>query len=213
MNKSKWLLYLSMVSFAGTLLLYPRFPEMIPTHWGLDGEVDRYNGRYTALIMAALPIGLYFLMTIIPSIDPRRDNYFKHTKAYGMIKQGTILFIILLVWLTNLYSLGWETDISKIVIIGVGVLFMIIGNYLTQIKHNYFVGIRTPWTLANETVWKKTHRVGGMLFVIFGIMMVASSFLPHVISAVVVGISVFVIVIGLFGYSYVIFRKIEDHKN
>jgi len=210
MNKSKWLLYLSIVSFVGTLLIYPRFPEMIPTHWGIDGEVDRYNGRYMALLMAALPIGLYYMMTIIPSIDPRRDNYFKHTKAYGMIKQGTILFIILLVWITNLYSLGWETDISKIVIIGVGVLFMIIGNYLTQIKHNYFVGIRTPWTLANETVWKKTHRVGGMLFVIFGILMVASSFLSHIISAAVVGISVFVIVIGLFGYSYLIFRKIEQ---
>lgn len=210
MNKSKWLLYLSIVSFVGTLVIYPRLPDMIPTHWGIDGEVDRYNGRYMALLMAALPIGLYYMMTIIPSIDPRRDNYFKHTKAYGMIKQGTILFIILLVWITNLYSLGWETDISKIVIIGVGVLFMIIGNYLTQIKHNYFVGIRTPWTLANETVWKKTHRVGGMLFVIFGILMVASSFLSHIISAAVVGISVFVIVIGLFGYSYLIFRKIEQ---
>ncbi len=210
MNKSKWLLYLSIVSFVGTLVIYPRLPDMIPTHWGIDGEVDRYNGRYMALLMAALPIGLYYMMTIIPSIDPRRDNYFKHTKAYGMIKQGTIIFIILLVWITNLYSLGWETDISKIVIIGVGVLFMIIGNYLTQIKHNYFVGIRTPWTLANETVWKKTHRVGGMLFVIFGILMVASSFLSHIISAAVVGISVFVIVIGLFGYSYLIFRKIEQ---
>lgn len=209
MMKNKWLWGLSILSFIGTLGIYNLLPETIPTHWNIQGEVDRYSGRYMALILAALPVVLYYFMILIPKIDPRRDNYARHARAYSMIKQGTILFLILMVWLTNLYSLGWETDISKIVIIGVGVLFALIGNYLTQIKHNYFVGIRTPWTLASETVWKKTHRLGGILFVIFGIMMIASAFVSNVFSAVVIGFAVVVIVIGLFGYSYWLFRKIE----
>ncbi|MBN2259013.1 MAG: SdpI family protein [Clostridiales bacterium] len=207
MKQNKWILYLSLISFAATIVVYRLLPDQIPIHWNASGEIDNYGKRYFSLIMGALPIALYYMMIIIPKIDPRRDNYFKHTKAYAMIQMAIILFFIGIHWVTTAVALGYEMDVSRYIIIGVGLLFLIIGKYMPQLKHNYFVGIKTPWTLASEVVWKKTHQVGGSLFILFGILMVISAFIKGIFIVFVIITSVIVMVFGLFGYSYIIYCK------
>lgn len=207
MKNKKWLLYLGIISFVGTAIVYNRLPDQIPMHWNIKGEVDNYGGRYSALLLGALPIALYYLMLIIPRIDPRRDNYLKHGKAYDAVKMAIILFFIAVHWLTIASSLGADIDISKIVPIGVGIMFIVIGNVMSQIRHNYFLGIRTPWTLANEVVWKKTHRLGGILFVVMGIIFIIAGLLNNPLVSIVSFSFMMIIVIWIFVYSYLVFKK------
>ena len=207
MNNKKWLLYLGIISFIATVIIYSRLPDQIPIHWNVKGEVDNYGGRYSALILGALPVVLYYLMIIIPRIDPRRDNYLKHGKAYAAVKMAIILFFIAVHWITIASSLGADINISKIIPIGVGIIFIVIGNVMSQIRHNYFFGIRTPWTLANEVVWKKTHRMGGILFVVMGTLFIIAGLLNNPLVSIVSFSSVMIMVIWLFVYSYLVFKK------
>jgi uncharacterized membrane protein len=182
MKKNKWLLLIGLGSFLLTLLIYPNLPEQVPIHWSSTGKVDSYGTKYFTLLLGAMPVGLYYMMLYLPRIDPRRENYAKHSGAYQMIQSSIIIFFTIVHWIAIAIALGFELNIGRLVSIGIGILFIIIGNYMSQIRHNYFVGIKTPWTLANEVVWRKTHRVGGVVFVIAGLMMSISSFLPEFFS-------------------------------
>lgn len=208
MKKNNWLLILGLLSFGITLLVYPNLPSQVPLHWNTAGEVDSYGTKMVSLLMGALPVGLYFMMVYLPRIDPKRENYAKHQGAYWMMQSAIILLFIALHWVTIAIAMGYDLNVSRLVTIGIGVLFMIIGNYMTQLRHNYFVGIKTPWTLANEEVWRKTHRVGGVVFVLTGILMGISTFLPKVLRGPLLVFIIFALVGGLFGYSYLIYRKI-----
>lgn len=196
------------LSIAGTAYLYDQLPEQIPVHWGIDGQIDRYGDRSFAFLTATLPLLLYGLFLIIPKIDPRKDSYDKHEKAYTMIASSTMVLIIGIHWTTMAFSLGFSINIPFVIKLSIGLLFILIGNYLPQVKHNYTLGIRTPWTLASEIVWNKTHRAGGYAFVILGLIWCGLAFVnqPWVFFICLGAIISFVILIFL--YSYLLFRKI-----
>ncbi|MDI3534505.1 MAG: hypothetical protein PWQ82_870 [Thermosediminibacterales bacterium] len=203
MKPNKILILLIMLSILGTFFVFNDLPDRIPTHWNLKGEVDSYSGKSFAFFTAFLPLILYILSLYLPKIDPKRQSYLKHKKAYEIVIMFILLFLIMIHWATILFSLGYNLDISTVVRWGVGLLFIVIGNYMGQIRHNYFFGIKLPWTLANETVWRKTHRVGGFGFIVVGLIFILTS-------SIISFISLIVLVIGLGVYSYIEFKKLES---
>lgn len=206
-----WIILLAIASFAGTLLVYPMLPTTIATHWGFNGQVDGTGSRSVQLYIAALPLAMYILLVLIPRIDPRRENYTLHNKAYTIFEAVMVLFLVGLNWATIAYNLGVPVDIHKAVVIPMGILFIVIGNYMGQIRHNYFFGIRTPWTLANEEVWRKTHRLGGYLFTASGLLIVASAFLSGTYSFIITMGAVFLTTIVSVAYSYYVFMDLKKN--
>jgi len=135
------------------------------------------------------------------------DSYLKHGKAYDVVKMVVILLLIAVHWITIVMILGADIDVFRIISIGIGLMFVVIGNVMSQIRHNYTLGIRTPWTLANEVVWKKTHRLGGILFVVVGTLLIIAGLLNNSMMSIVSFLSVVVMVIYLFIYSYLEYKK------
>ncbi len=190
-------------------MLYNYLPEQVPIHWNIQGEVDNYGGRFMgAFGLPLMTLVLYLMMVFVPRIDPKRSNYTKFTGAYNAFVAAFVIFMLSMQAAILLFTFGYNIDIGVVVQIGVGLLFLVLGNYLTRVRHNYFFGIRTPWTLANETVWRKTHRFGGMLFVIAGILIIVSVVTwPELRFFVTIAGAIGVSIISMV-YSYLLFRKL-----
>lgn len=212
MKKNNMVIILSLLSLIGTFIIYNQLPEQIPMHWNIRGEVDRYDPKYMVLIIGALPLALAILKKVLPHIDPRKDNYKKHGPAYSKIVFFTTLFLILVNWSVIAISLGVAVNISLIVPLGVGVLFIIMGNYMPQFRHNYFVGIKTPWTLADEDNWKKTHYVGGYIFMIDGLLFIISGLIKSQIAITALLVITLISTGFLYVYSYMIYAKSQKLK-
>lgn len=214
-SKSEILLTISIfLSIIGTILIYTKLPDQIPTHWGIDGTVDNYSSKGFIYFTALLPVILYIIMKFIPKIDPRRESYKKHGNAYKITILGAITFLIGIHWMTIGYSLGYTIDITKYVMISLGILFILMGNFMPQIRFNYFFGIRTPWTLASEIVWRKTHMLGGYLYFVNGAIFIISSLFNNSMSFYISMGSIILTSLFLLLYSYGIYRReITETKN
>lgn len=156
---------------AAAVILYPLLPERVPVHWNWRGEVDRYGSRFEGAFTAPLlALGIYALMLVAPLIDPRRENYARFAGAYRLLRWVFVLFMagIYVVWMAA--ALGYRVDIGFAVKTALGLLFIAIGNVLGQVRFNYFVGVRTPWTLADEAVWRRTHRLAAKVWVLGGLV-------------------------------------------
>ncbi|MDQ3674785.1 MAG: SdpI family protein [Gemmatimonadota bacterium] len=189
-------------------VVYPELPERMPTHWSLGGEVDGWSPRAWGAWMTPVMIGfLWALMRWLPSIDPRGGNYAKFGAAFEGIMIAVMLCMLVLHGVMLRAALGYPVAMERIVPVGVGILFIVIGNLLPRARPNWFVGIRTPWTLSSDRVWEKTHRVGGRLFVVGGILISLSTFLdPGWTRAVLISV-VSACAFGAVVYSYVEWRK------
>ncbi len=191
------------------VIAYPHLPEKVPTHWNFQGQVDGWGSpEQGAFLFPALILVLYVFFIVIPKIDPKRKSYTMMGKAYGAMVIGT-LFVLTAFYLVTLgAALGYPLNIPALIQFGAGALFIIIGNYMGKFKHNYFVGVRTPWTLANEEVWRKTHRLAGPLWVLGGLVLIVMSFLPPgILLKIFFGVLAVIVVIPA-AYSYLEFRKI-----
>ena len=122
------------------------------------------------MLLPIIGAGTIALLAVIPRIDPKRINIERSGKAYGMTMIGVIVFLTFLYITTTLQTLGYAVSLNRILPIGMGIMFMIIGNYMGKVRQNYMFGIRTPWTIASELSWNKTHRMGGWLFFGFGLL-------------------------------------------
>ena len=187
--------------------------SQIPMHWNAAGEVDRWGNKLEGLFMLpAITAGLIALLAIVPRIDPRRSNLAQSQKAYGAVWIGTILLMAAIHAATLASAFGRDVDITLIVPFAMGLLFMVIGNYMGKIRSNFHFGIRTPWTLSSELAWNKTHRLGGRLFMLFGFLMVLSGFigqsggwrLPFLLG----GVTLTAII--PIGYSYFVWKSDPD---
>ncbi|MBE3584372.1 MAG: SdpI family protein [Limnochordaceae bacterium] len=158
-------------SVAAGLWAYPRLPERVPIHWDLQGRPNGWGSPFTAALgIPLLSIGIYLLMLVTPLIDPKRANYARFTGFYRGLRWGLVGVLTATYAAALAYGLGHPVDIGLFAALAVGLLWIYIGNSLGRVRYNYFVGIRTPWTLADETVWQRTHRVGGRLFVLTGLL-------------------------------------------
>ena len=155
-NKTEWAIWgVCALSFAVTLALLPLLPARIPVHWNVDGQIDSWAARPGAFFGPAMGLGLSLLMKFLPYIDPRRRSYEKFGRAYDAFRLALALFVLILQGVT-LYAAFYPDglDVSRIIAACVGALLCVAGNYMPKFRHNYFCGIRTPWTLASETCWR-----------------------------------------------------------
>lgn len=209
MKKNVYAYILIGTAFLIAFIALPYLPDQIPTHWGINGQPDDWSSKYFgALLAPVLMIFIYGIMNITPKIDPKKTNYPKFQKNYIGFKNVLITFFLGIHIVTILYGLGYEFSIDKFIMIGVGLLFIYMGNMLPTVKPNYFFGIKTPWTLNNEEVWKKTHRVGGKLFFIGGLLIVLTVFFEGILAFIILISIVIIVTIVTTVYSYLVSKNI-----
>jgi uncharacterized membrane protein len=214
MKKYGWSYFLIALSVLIGVFAYPYLPDQMPMHWNIHGEVDGYwDKQYAAFFPPLLMIVLMALFIFMPRIDPKKENYKKFSGSYTIFITIMNVFFLLLQSMTISYGLGVNIDISLVVNLGIGLLFIVLGNYLPRIKHNYFIGVRTPWTLANEKTWRKTHQLSGKLFVMAGILLVAISFLPGIYKFTGMLVVVLSTVLIATIASYVFFNRYKNVDN
>ena len=150
---------LIIVAFIVGLLLYPDLPERMPSHWNAQGEVDAWSSKnFSVFFFPGLTLGFYLLMTFIPLIDPLRKNYARFRMTYFWFRTIFVVFFVSLYFYTLWVSLGSELNINYFILPAMSALFILIGMFLPKIRKNYFVGIRTPWTIHSEEIWDKRHQ-------------------------------------------------------
>ncbi|MDN5347954.1 MAG: hypothetical protein PWP65_1518 [Clostridia bacterium] len=196
--------------FAAGIALYPHLPELVPAHWNLRGEVDNYFNRFWgAFALPLLAAGIYLAMLFAPYIDPKRENYPRFAFAYRVVRLGLVLFLAVLYATVLAVAMGGPADlVNRVTPLAMGALFILIGNYLPQARFNYFFGVRTPWTLANEEVWRRTHRFSGYAFILAGLMFITAAFLPPPVNFVVGIAGPLAATVASIAYSYVAFRRV-----
>lgn len=208
---SKKLFYgIFILNAISSLFFISILPDQIPTRWNLMGEISNYGSKYLIILFASLPLLVYVLMELLPKIDPNKESYSKHSKAYFTVKTTTAVFLMAIYYITLFASLGYELRVDIFVKLGIGILFIIIGNVLSQARRNYFFGIKTPWTLSNDKVWKKTHRVGAYAFVLLGALFVVTAFFTGIISMVLLMIGFIIAIAYPIIYSYLEYKKMNQ---
>ena len=190
------------------IIVYPTLPEQVPTHWNAAGEIDGYGSRFVgAFMLPLLTLGIFLLLLVTPKIDPRRENYSKFSGVYQIIKAFLVLFMVLVYGITLSAAYGHDVNVGLFVKFALGILFVTLGNYFGKIRHNYFVGIKTPWTLANEDVWNKTHRLAGPLWVVAGLIAMIVAFIDHPVTFwIFMGALMIASLIPTI-YSYMLYQK------
>lgn len=168
----------SILPFALVALAWPYLPERVPTHWGLDGQVNGWSSPATLWLLCAISPLLSLGMQFLPRLDPKKENYEKFQSRYDFF--GPLVPVILLVCIAVTLSESlWpgRINVGRTIGLMIGVLFLIIGNLMGKIKTNWFMGIRTPWALSDPDVWNKTQRLGGWVFFLSGLSAVILSLL------------------------------------
>ena len=160
-----------LLAFVAGALVYPRLPEMVASHWNEFGEVDGYMPRLWGVFLVPLimvAMGLLFL--VIPAIDPLKHNIAMFRPQYDRFVVLMLLFMLAVHIFTLLWNMGLKISINRFMPVAMGLVFFFVGDLIRNAKRNFFVGIRTPWTLSNDVVWEKTHRLGAVLFQASGVV-------------------------------------------
>lgn len=198
-----------LLAWVASLLALPWAPARVPSHWNAAGQIDQTLPRLPGLFLLPLVITLLAgMFLLLPRIDPLRRNYAAFSPAYALLRLGMILFLSLLHLAILAIMIGWSFNLVRLITVLYGVLFIVVGNVLGKLRPNWFVGIRTPWTLMSPDVWTATHRVVGRLQVVLGLIVLFAglalpqrTYLPAILSSVVSLSAV------AFGYSYWAWRS------
>ncbi len=191
------------------LVVFSRLPERVPVHWGLSGQPNGWGPAWmNAVLLPAVACGTYALLLFLPLIDPSRRNYALFGDTLRFLRGVMVAFFVGVHVLVVLASFGEKVDIGLAMRIGVPLLLVAIGNRFGRLRHNFFFGIRVPWTLANEEVWNRTHRMAGRLWVVGGFLLVPAAFLPVVSGMTLLAAGLLILPIVPIVYSAVIFRKL-----
>ena len=179
--RSRWFgLVIAALAVAMSIWAYPQLPPTVATHGSLNGTPDGYSSRLWALVIIPLMlVVMTVIFNVLPKIDPRHENYTKFLSSYWLIANAVIVFLLVSHGLIIAAGLGFSIKIDRLMPLGIGLLFVFLGNFLTRVEPNWFVGIRTPWTLSSDTVWRRTHRTGGWVFVIGGLVLASTALLPR----------------------------------
>ncbi|MEI7831385.1 MAG: SdpI family protein [Prolixibacteraceae bacterium] len=179
-------------------------PESIPIHFDLKGNPNGYGSRWTYVVM---PVGLYFLMLVLPKIDPRKANYDVFEGSYYKLRLILGIFFGMITLSVIWGIVNNSSSIQKFMPLFMFFLFMLIGNYLGNIRPNYFVGIKVPWTLNNDEVWTRTHKMAGKLWFWGSLVGMALYFVVDKMEFVFIPLLVILVVVPIV-YSYVIYKKL-----
>ena len=185
--------------------------EEIPFHWDASGNVDGYASKPVALLFVPLlTLGLVVLLSVLPRLDPRRAHIRASAAAYVVIGSAIVILMLVVHAAIVFTALGAQTDPTLAIAVGIGLLFVVIGSQLGRTQSNWFLGVRTPWTLESERSWQRTHTLAGRLFIVLGIGTVLLALVAPQLSIWWLVAGVVLLVAVTFSYSYVVWRDDPD---
>jgi uncharacterized membrane protein len=188
---------------------YPSLPERVPTHWDLAGNANGYSSPLFAVtLMPAILIFAWLLMLVLPPISPRGFRLEQSASAFYICVLAVLALLLVMHFILLRAEITGSAPSLTLLFASIGVLVAVIGNFLGRLKKNFWIGVRTPWTLASDEVWQRTNRLAGRLLIVGGIAIVIASFFGLAVIPVLIavfGIAAFVSIL----YSYVIYNRIE----
>lgn len=210
LKKEWYVVVLLILPFIVSMYFWDHLPEIVPTHFNAKGEADGWGPKWiNAYLFPLIAVIIYLLILLLPLIDPKKKIQ-NNQKSISRIRVFTSLFMVGIYGVIMAKTLGYSINIGTYITAGVGLLILILGNYMNSIKPNYFVGVRTPWTLESPEVWKSTHRFTSKLWTISGAGMIVLGFIPFFNESPFFIITyVLIIAIPPVAYSYILFNKLE----
>lgn len=187
--------------------VYDQLPEPTPRHRNFQGQVDWYWTKMgVVLSIPLIVLAMIVLFRFLPKIDPRKANYEKFGKSWEII-QCTIIGFMAYIHIVSLFViLNPSYSINSFMLFGLGAMFVLMWNYMGKIKHNFFVGIKTPRTITNEEIWNKTHRLSWWLWVIAWLTLLAEAFILKYIAILFIIVMIIAVLVPIV-YSYWLFKK------
>lgn len=195
------------LQFIAAAVLFFYLPGKIPIHWNVSGVVDGFAGRAFIFLVPALSLVIAFLLNWMPQIAPKGENVKKSGRIYPVLMVMISLLMAVILTIIAATALGHSVPVIQISLGWLGVMMLLIGNYLPKVKPNYMLGIRLPWTLANETVWRKTHRFGGWVFFVIGLVFIGGMFLFAPVNYILPFAGLFVGLLAIVGVAYMSYEK------
>lgn len=185
------------------LLLWDRLPDRIPTHWGMGGEVDGWSSKgFAVFAMPLMMLGIQLLCFFVTASDPKRGNI--RRKYLSMVLWIIPVLSVMTSCISYAVALGAQIRVEQVIPGFIGLMFVIIGNYMPKFQQSYTMGIRLPWTLSSEENWNRTHRFGGKIWALGGIGVLFCTLMGWGMASIVI---LAVVVIVPTVYSYVLYRK------
>jgi uncharacterized membrane protein len=214
MTRIYWIIAVALMvaSIAAPAWLYAALPERIPTHWNIKGEVDGYGGKWTLFVFPMMMVPLLALFYLLPALSPRNFEVDTFRSTYLYIMDATLgLFTymqgVLLYTVYQVVHGNPSIDIGRGFFAGLFLFFALMGNVMGKVRKNFYIGIRTPWTLASERVWNDTHRLGAWVMTFAGLVGFATTILGVPIWASI--ILLIGSMLGLLVYSFLHYRALE----
>lgn len=202
-----------LMPFVYLAFIWNTLPEKVPTHWNYKGQIDHWGDKYSLVgLLFMLPVFMYVIMLIIPKIDPKKRISLMGGKFY-QLKFILVLFMSLLALFILYVSKNQSFSSPNMIYAIIGILFTVLGNYFKVIQPNYFIGIRTPWTLENTEVWKITHVFASKLWFVGGlIILIGALAFPSEFSIVFISLIVILAIVPI-AYSYLKFKEMEKRNS
>ncbi|MDO8724615.1 MAG: SdpI family protein [Candidatus Methanoperedens sp.] len=196
------------LSFAIGIYYYPQMPEKVASHWNAQGQVNGYMSKFWGLfLMPIISVGMLLLFIFIPRIDPLKSNIQQFRKYFDGFVVLIMVFLFYIYLLTLFWNSGYIFNMTTFLSPALAILFYYTGILIENAKRNWFIGIRTPWTMSSDKVWDKTHKIGGKLFKIAGVVAISAIFFESLAIFIIV-VPVILISIYIVVYSYFEYQKI-----
>lgn len=197
-----------LIAVGASVAMYAGLPEQVPVHWDLRGQVDGYGSRFAVLFLTPLiMVAVWGLLRFLPRIDPHRANYARFAGTYEVIIDSVMAMMLVIHLAILLGASGAPDSVPLVVRAAVGAMFIVMGNVMPRTRQNWFVGVRTPWTLASARVWERTHRFAGYMFVALGVVVILTIPLAPQIGIPILAAGLAIVGFGAVIYSYVEWRK------
>jgi uncharacterized membrane protein len=201
------------ISWAASFYFYQHFPDRVITHWNVSGQPDGWSGKgFAAFFFPGLLSGIYLMFLFLPLFDPNKNRYVEFSKVYDVFRNIILGIMALIYFVASISNLGVYLNVGIWVTAAIGLLFVTLGNYMGKIKRNWFVGIRTPWTLSSESVWNKTHRFGGKTFIMAGVLIALSGVVPLRLRLPLFVLAIMIVLFGTVVYSYLVYLAEKKKK-
>jgi uncharacterized membrane protein len=191
------------------LWLYPSMPDRVVSHWDAAGNPNGYMGKFWGVFLApVMMVGFWGLFLALPLIDPLRANIAKFRASYNAFIVGMMAFFAYIEALVLYWNTGHSFDMTRAIVPAIAGLWYVIGILLVKSKRNWFIGVRTPWTLSNDVVWDKTNALAGKLFKVAAVVAFVGMFFPRYLAVLVV-VPAIGIALGTAIYSYILYSRLE----
>jgi uncharacterized membrane protein len=202
-------LVLIALMFVVGVVVYPSLPSQIPMHWGVTGAVDRWADKSLGSVFFAplMTLGIYVLLWLVPYLDPQRRNVLRSRQVYALTIElmgglGVVLFAG-----TLLASFDHSLPMWRLIEVAVGVMFVVLGNYMGRVKRNWTIGFRYGWTLSDDVVWAKTNRLGGRLLLATGVIAIVAALAPPTVGFVLLMVPLLITLPVTYVYSMRLYRE------